>query len=86
MRRRLLGEKRGSFPLDGPNWISPNRFKGRLAAARRAPRGDSRIDLSREPEVDAHGSPEEEWRGTTTVLDLVTGLPRTTSTTRGRSS
>jgi uncharacterized damage-inducible protein DinB len=75
VRRRLLGEKRGSFPREGSNWITP---KDRSEAAWQR-------DLSLLVEV--HGSMKAAikalqpgdlrrrcGRGTTTVLDLVTGI------------
>ena len=60
-RRRLLGEKRGSFALKGSNWFArPAPGRGRRATL-------ARVTLS--TRVARSGPAEEQWRSDLTLLD-----------------
>ena len=75
VRRRLLGEKRGSFPREGSNWITPSETSE--AAWKRDVRLLADVHASMRAAVAALGPRdlrEKSGRGSTTVLDLVIGI------------
>jgi hypothetical protein len=75
VRRRLLGEKRGSFPREGSNWITPSETSE--AAWKRDVRLLVDVHASMRAAVAALGPADlrrRSGRGSTTVLDLVTGI------------
>ena len=76
VRRRLLGEKRGSFPLAGSNWFtspkapSESAWRGAVRLLEDVHRSMRAAVLSLTPaDLGRKGR-----RGTTTVLALVTGI------------
>jgi hypothetical protein len=75
VRRRLLGEKRGSFPREGSNWITP--AEASEAAWKRDVELLVDVHASMRAAVAALGPRDlgrRSGRGSTTVLDLVTGI------------
>jgi hypothetical protein len=75
VRRRLLGEKRGSFPIEGSNWF--RREETSEAAWRRDLELLESVHASMRAAVLRLGPRDlgrKAGRGTTTILDLVTGI------------
>jgi hypothetical protein len=75
VRRRILGEKRGSFPVEGSNWITP----GETSEA--AWRGSVRLleDVHRSMKaavlaLTPRALERKSKGGTTTIFDLVLGI------------
>jgi DinB superfamily len=76
VRRRLLGEKRGSFPLEGSNWLASPKSPSE-AQWRAAVRLLEEVHRSMRAAVLAltpADLPNKGPRGTTTTLGLVTGI------------
>ena len=76
VRRRLLGEKRGSFPREGSNWIASGE-EATEAAWRRDAALLTEVHASMRAvilDLEPRDLRKRSGRGTTTVLDLVTGI------------